>query len=208
MKTRKSYCPSRLTLEGISKTHDSEENTTPPTKKRKILSSDVFQLKNTFFIEYMKRHPGIDEFLGEHSMHTFFHLVNEIFLQWLNQDNNSQKMVYEIKMVFMRIAEEVLLQEVTNKQRMLTPYMFIIGPFQKFLEEFAEEGKLTSTFMPIKFGNRTYSQSPKRSSFKESIPMIFDIEDISLEEQLVFFENDIDMNELNDPIELSDFFNE
>ena len=39
----------------------------------------------------------------------------------------------------MSIAEVVLLSEITNEQRKLTPHGFVIGPFQKILEDFAAD---------------------------------------------------------------------
>jgi len=42
----------------------------------------------------------------------------------------------------MYIADTVLFLEVAKEQRRLTPHGFVIGPFQKILEDFAEESEL------------------------------------------------------------------
>jgi hypothetical protein len=53
-------------------------------------------------------------------------------------------MIYEIKREFMSIAEAVLLFELANHQRRLTPFGFVIGPFQKMLELIADENDAVS----------------------------------------------------------------
>ena len=95
----------------------------------------IFVLDN----EFMQRHTGIEAFLGEQSMKTFRKLLYEKFFDWLNNRKNSQKMICEIKREFMCIADAVLLFELANHQRRITPYSFVVGPFQTYLEECAQE---------------------------------------------------------------------
>ena len=121
--------PPPLSLKGISKKNKSA-SCTPPTKekdKEKIYSNDNFPLKQIFLKDYLQKHPRISDFLGEQGMQNFYTLLNERFFEWINIRQNSRKMVYEIKREFMRIAEAVLLFEVTNEQRRLTPHAFVIG---------------------------------------------------------------------------------
>jgi hypothetical protein len=130
--------PPPLSLKRISKKNKSE-SCTPPTKDReKIYSNDNFPLKQIFLNEYLQKHPKISDFLGEQGMQNFYTLLNQHFFEWINHRKNSQKMVYEIKREFMSIAEAVLLFEVTNEQRRLTPHAFVIGPLQKILEDCAK----------------------------------------------------------------------
>jgi len=173
-------------LKGVSKiTKSASAGSTPSTRERKIYSLDNFPLKQSFLKEFMKRHSGIREFLGERLIQNFLQLVDRKFFLWLNYHQNSEKIVYEIKREFMCIAEEVLLQEVTNQQRRLTPFGFVIGPFQKMLESFAEDGKQTSVFVPIKFEVINYSRPLQRH------PLNSVIEDIA---------------SLDNPIDVSEFF--
>lgn len=132
--------PSRLNLQDISKTFNSS-GITPPTKKKevKIYSASNFAWFVVLFNEFMMRHPGIDGFLDVSSMQNFRQLLEDKFFGWLNYRQNSQKMIYEIKREFMSIAEAVLLFELANHQRRLTPFGFVIGPFQKMLELIADE---------------------------------------------------------------------
>jgi hypothetical protein len=135
--------PPALSLKAISKSTSKSTQSasqTPPTKeKEKIYSADNFPSKQRFLIEFLQKHPKISEFLEEEEMQNFHKLLDELFFKWLNHRQNSQKMVYEIKHEFMSIAEAVLIFEVTNKQRKLTPHGFVIGPFQKILEDFAAD---------------------------------------------------------------------
>ena len=135
--------PPPLSLKGISKKNKSA-SCTPPTKEKdreKIYSNDNFPLKQIFIKEYLQKHPRISDFLGEQGMQNFDTLLNERFFEWINLRQNSKKMVYEIKREFMSIAEAVLLFEVTNEQRRLTPHGFVIGPLQKILEDYAKESE-------------------------------------------------------------------
>jgi hypothetical protein len=130
--------PPALSLKAISKSTPASQ--TPPTKeKEKIYSADNFPSKQRFLIEFLQKHPKISEFLDEGEIQNFHKLLDELFFNWLNHRQNSQKIVYEIKREFMSIAEAVLLFEVTKKQRKLTPHGFVIGPFQKILEAFAAD---------------------------------------------------------------------
>lgn len=138
-KPRTKAAPPALSLKAISKSTQSASQTPPTKEKEKIYSVDNFPSKQRFLIEFLQKHPKISEFLEEGEMQNFHKLLDELFFKWLNHRQNSQKMVYEIKREFMSIAEAVLLFEVTNKQRKLTPHGFVIGPFQKILESFAAD---------------------------------------------------------------------
>ena len=133
--------PPALSLKAISKSTQSASQTPPTNEKVKIYSADNFPSKQIFLREFLQKHPQISGFLEEKDMQNFHKLLDELFFQWLNHRQNSQKMVYEIKHEFMSIAEAVLLFEVTNKQRRLTPHGFVIGPFQKILEAFAGDSE-------------------------------------------------------------------
>jgi hypothetical protein len=157
-KQRTKAAPPALLLKAISKSTfktTQSASQTPPTKEKenkKIYSADNFPLKQIFLNEYLQKNSQIFDFIGEEGMKSFSTLVDKLFFNWLNLRQNSEKMVYEIKREFMRISEAVLLFEVTNEQRRLTPHGFVIGPFQKYLEDFAKD------IEPFNLGIITYSR--------------------------------------------------
>jgi hypothetical protein len=121
----------------------------------------------------MKRHSDVEGFLGENPLQNFHQLLEEKFFEWLNYRQNSQKMVYEIKREFMSIAEAVLLFELANHQRRLTPFGFVIGPFQLTLQQMAEKDD------PSCFGVIPYSRplcSPPISNLEETKLLIHEDE--------------------------------
>jgi hypothetical protein len=156
--------PPRLSLKGVRKTSNSSSST-PPTREKVIYSAANFPLFIVFRNDFMKRHPGVVEFLGLQPMQNFDQLLEKMFFEWLNYRKNAQKMVYAIRHEFMSIAEAVLLFELGNHQRRLTPFGFVIGPFQKILEQMAEEDS------PSNFGVIPYSRplcSPPISKLDET----------------------------------------
>ena len=154
------------TVKGISKTSSSSSSTSATCEKEKnTLTPDNFPWFVVFKNEFMLRHDGIEAFLGEQLMQNFCMLLQEKFFEWLNYRLNSQKMVYEIKREFMSIAEAVLLFELANHQRRLTPFGFVVGPYQKMLEMIAEEDN------PSNFGVIPYSRplnSPPVSKLEDT----------------------------------------
>lgn len=169
---RKQISPPRLSLRGVCKTSNSSSST-PPTQEKVIYSAANFPSFIVFRNDFMKRHSGIDEFLGVQPMQNFRELLEVKFFEWLNHRQNAQKMVYEIKREFMSIAEAVLLFELGNHQRRLTPLGFVIGPFQLTLQQIAEEDS------PSNFGVIPYSRplcSPPISKFEDTKLQIHDDE--------------------------------
>lgn len=163
-KSSASKQPTRLSLRGVCKTSNSSSST-PPTQEKVIYSAVNFPLFIIFRNDFMKRHPGVVEFLGLQPMQNFDQLLEKMFFDWLNYRKNAQKMVYEIKREFMSIAEAVLLFELGNHQRRLTPFRFVIGPFQLTLQQMAEEDS------PFNFGVIPYSRplcSPPISKFEDT----------------------------------------
>lgn len=156
--------PPRLSLKGVCKTSNSSSST-PPTREKVIYSAANFPLFIVFRKDFMKRHPGVDVFLGVQPMQSFRQLLEVKFFEWLNHHQNAQKTVYEIRREFMSLAEAVLLFEIGNHQRRLTPFGFVIGPFQKILEQMAEKDD------PPCFGVIPYSRplcSPPISKLDET----------------------------------------
>ena len=196
--------PPALSLKAISKSTQSESQT-PPTKEKEkniIYSADNFPNKWGFFKEYMEKHPRISEFIGEEGMRNFHKLLDELFFQWLNYRQNSQKIVYEIKHKFMCIAEAVLFLEVTKEQRRLTPHGFVIGPFQKILEDFAEDSELFN-FEAIPYSRPL--RFPQTSSLEDTQHLILE-DDMRLAGAEDFVGDDIDAELSN--FDASSFFSD
>ncbi len=143
--------PPRLSLRGVYKTSNSV-SITPPTREKVIYSSAIFPLFTIFRNDFMLRHSDVEGFLGKNQLQNFHELLEEKFFEWLNHRQNAQKTVYEIRREFMSIAEAVLLFELANHQRRLTPFGFVIGPFQLTLQQIAEEDN------PSNFGVIPYSR--------------------------------------------------
>lgn len=155
--------PPKLSLTGVSKRSNSQSST-PPTKGKPFFSAQNFLLFFVFYKEFMQIHPGVESFLGE-QMKNFQDLLEIKFFEWLNYRKNSQKILYEIKREFMCIADAVLLYELGNHQRRLTPSGFVIGPFQVTLQQMAESD------VPVCLGVIPYSRplcSPPISKLDDS----------------------------------------
>jgi len=192
----------RLSLEGVSKSSN-DSNGTPPTKEKIHLTSANFPMYTLFFMEFMNRHPDVEGFLGEsllqNPLQNFHQLLERLFFNWLNYRQNSKRTVYEIKREFMCIAEAVLLFELANQQRRLTPSGFVIGPFQVTLQQWAEDGDTT------RFGVIPYSRPL-------CLPPISELDDSRLqireEEMKLAGLEPFDDNEESESIDVSQFFSQ
>jgi len=99
----------------------------------------------------------------------------------------------------MCIAEAVLLFELANHQRRLTPFGFVIGPFQVTLQQMAEGGD------PTRFGVIPYSRplcSPPVSKLDDSRLQIRE------EEMMLAGLEPFDDNEESEPFDVSLFFSQ
>lgn len=146
--------PPRISLEGINKT-SSPSSSTPPTREigKKIYSAENFPWFYVFLNSFMMNHTDSEAFLGENPMQNFRQILEEKFFEWLNFRQNSQKNDYVIKKIFMTIAEAVLFLELANHQRRLTPFGFVVGPFQYYLDQISKGNE------PINFEAIPYSKS-------------------------------------------------
>jgi len=143
----------------------------------------------------MEKHSDVENFLGDH-MQNFCQMIESVFFNWLNHLQNSQRIFYEIKREFMCIAEAVLLFELANHQRRLTPFGFVIGPFQVTLQQWAEGGD------PARFGVIPYSRpmcSPPVSKLDDSKLQIRE------EEMMLAGLEPFDDSEDSEPIDVSPF---
>jgi hypothetical protein len=110
-----------------------------PIKKRLLsYSKDNFPMYAIWFNDFFKIHNQTFAFISE-KLEIFQKKFDEIFFDWLNQPKNRSKFMFEIKKEFMIIADEVLLHEIMDYQLKISQHIFVIGPFQKYLEFIADD---------------------------------------------------------------------
>jgi hypothetical protein len=105
-------------------------------KSRKYIQQydkDNFSMYNTWVIEFNNTHTMVLGYLEENK-HDYYQILEKKFFNWLNEDKNILKFMFEIKKEFMIIADKVLLHEIMDYQLKISQYIFVIGPFQKYLE--------------------------------------------------------------------------
>jgi hypothetical protein len=110
-----------------------------PIKKRLLsYSEDNFPMYAIWFKEFFKIHNQTYEFISK-NLENYYKKFNEIFFEWLNYPKNRSKFMFEIKKEFMIIADKVLLDEIMDYQLKISQHIFVIGPFQKYLEFIADD---------------------------------------------------------------------
>lgn len=110
-------------------------------KSRKYIqqyNKDNFCMYNTWIIEFNDTHKMVLGYLEE-SIQDFYNLFEKKFFDWLNDDKNKFKFMFEIKKEFLDIAEDVLLHVLLRNQLKKTENCFVIGPFQEYLEFVSRE---------------------------------------------------------------------
>jgi hypothetical protein len=110
-------------------------------KSRKYIqqyNKDNFSMYNTWIIEFNNTHKMVLEYLEE-SIIDYYNIFKKNFFDWLNDDKNKFKFMFEIKKEFLAIAEDVLLHVLLRNQLKKTENCFVIGPFQKYLEFVSRE---------------------------------------------------------------------
>jgi len=110
-------------------------------KSRKYIKQydkDNFSMYNTWVIEFNNTHTMVLGYLEE-NIQDYYHILERKFFNWLNEDKNILKFMFEIKKEFLAIAEDVLLHVLLRNQLKKTENCFVIGPFQKYLEFVSRE---------------------------------------------------------------------
>lgn len=114
------------------------------SKKKKLrkyiqqYDKDNFFMYNIWVIEFNNTHQIVLGYLDE-NRHDYYQILEKKFFNWLNEDRNKFKFMFDIKKEFLAIAEDVLLHVLLKNQLKKTENCFVIGPFQEYLEFVANE---------------------------------------------------------------------
>lgn len=101
------------------------------TKKNAIVyTKKNFSMYSCWFREYFIIHRRIYEIIGE-NLENFYKIFDNKFFDWLNYPKNSSKFMFEIKKVFMEMADEVLLYEIMIERFKKSENRFVIPLFEK-----------------------------------------------------------------------------
>jgi hypothetical protein len=115
-------------------------------KSRKYIQQydkDNFSMYNTWVIEFNNTHTLSLGYLEE-NRHDYYQILEKKFFNWLNEDRNILKFMFEIKKEFMVIAEDVLLHVLLKIQLKKTQSCFVVGLFQEYLELVSREDSYIS----------------------------------------------------------------
>ncbi len=110
-------------------------------KSRKYIqqyNKDNFSMYNIWIIEFNDTHKMVLGYLEE-GIIDYYDILEKKFFDWLDEDKNKFKFMFEIKKEFMAIAEDVLLHVLLKNQLKKTENCFVIGPFQEYLEFVSRE---------------------------------------------------------------------
>ena len=119
----------------------SKKNIDTNKKSRKYFiqyNKDNFSMYNIWVKEFSDLHKIIFYYLEE-DIQNYYQLLDKKFFDWLNENKNISKFMFEIKKEFMAIANDVLLHVLLQFQLKKTENYFVIGLFQKYLEIIANE---------------------------------------------------------------------
>ncbi len=109
-----------------------------PRKYFHQYNKDNFSMYNTWIIEFNNTHKMVLGYLEE-GIIDYYNIFEKNFFDWLNDDKNKFKFMFEIKKEFLAIAEDVLLHILLRNQLKKTENCFVIGPFQEYLEFVSRE---------------------------------------------------------------------
>ncbi len=109
-----------------------------PRKYFHQYNKDNFPMYNIWIIEFNNTHKMVLGYLEE-GIIDYYNIFEKNFFDWLNNDKNKFKFMFEIKKEFLAIAEDVLLHVLLKNQLKKTENCFVIGPFQEYLEFISRE---------------------------------------------------------------------
>ena len=95
-----------------------------------VYTKKNFSMYSCWFREYFIIHRKIYEIIGE-NLENFYKIFDNKFFDWLNYPKNSSKFMFEIKKVFMEMADEVLLYEIMIERFKKSENRFVIPLFEK-----------------------------------------------------------------------------
>jgi hypothetical protein len=109
-----------------------------PRKYFHQYNKDNFPMYNIWIIEFNNTHTMVLGYLEENRQ-DYYQILEKKFFNWLNEDRNILKFMFEIKKEFIAISEDVLLHVLLKNQLKKTENYFVIGLFQEYLELVSRE---------------------------------------------------------------------
>lgn len=109
-----------------------------PRKYFHQYNKDNFPMYNIWIIEFNNTHKMVLGYLEE-GIIDYYNIFEKNFFDWLDEDKNKFKFLFDIKKEFLAIAEDVLLHVLLKNQLKKTENCFVIGPFQEYLEFVSRE---------------------------------------------------------------------
>lgn len=101
------------------------------SKKNAVLyTKENFSNYSLWFNEFFMIHHKIYNCIGE-NLENFYRNFDNKFFDWFNQPKNLSKFMFEVKKVFMEMADEILLQEIMIERLKNSENRFVIPVFQE-----------------------------------------------------------------------------
>jgi hypothetical protein len=78
-------------------------------------TKETFPMYAIWIRDFFMIHCTIYEYIGD-SLEIFHNILHDKFFEWLNQSKNYSKFMFEIKRIFMAMADDVLIREIMVKK--------------------------------------------------------------------------------------------
>jgi hypothetical protein len=107
-----------------------------PEKKRLLsckYTKETFPMYAIWIKDFFIIHHMIYEYIGD-SLEFFYNILDEKFFTWLNQHKNYLKFMFEIKKIFMDIADDVLIREIMVK-KLKNPILIELEPKERHIPQ-------------------------------------------------------------------------
>jgi len=79
--------------------------------------------------EFFMIHRTIYEYIGD-SLENFYNILNDKFFTWFNQPKNYSKFMFEVKRIFMDMADDVLIREIMVK-KLKNPFLIDLSDLEE-----------------------------------------------------------------------------
>jgi hypothetical protein len=107
-----------------------------PEKKRLLsckYTKDTFPMYAIWIKDFFIIHHTIYEYIGD-SLEIFYNILDEKFFEWLNQPKNYSKFMFEIKKIFMDMADDILIHEIMLK-KLKNPFLIELEPEERHITQ-------------------------------------------------------------------------
>jgi hypothetical protein len=107
------------------------------SEKKRLLSckytKDTFSMYAIWIRDFFIIHRTIYEYIGD-SLEIFYNILDEKFFEWLNQPKNYSKFMFEIKKIFMDMADDILIHEIMLK-KLKNPFLIELEPEERHIPQ-------------------------------------------------------------------------